>query len=469
MACLEDLSDKILSIIFQFHFRLLSWRLKDFTDSQLYKNVTVGDDEDLIDATNRFVECLMNHTDNRSRYVRNFTVASFKGDSSSSCLNTDVFVKLIERFQAPAQFSWNVDTPMAKEILDAFHTHRPNARLCVKTNVFDSVLLSSPQLYRLDFTVACQERFTTNTISLFRRLKNVLVQSRSLRILWLDIYRMPPLEELTIEARDYSFDSDHYYQWLECMDWKKLRRLSFGFHRPGDFFAGLVNQTPKLQSLKFGYSSDSVVKAPTPEPHEQFIAECQSTGEFIKSLGSLKELAVQCHTMDHGQDLWEIIAEKHEKSLWRLGIGSWCILSENIITYKQLNLLYSHFTCLTHLDIDLTLGYKNGFASLGHLKVSAMCRDREDDVLVSKPESPHDLLSELWDAFFDHDPTSELVTITLRFWRWAVNHREGPSGVKKHIFYAGGKPNDEFKILFHGKSDKVNVYDVRFPHCDSIF
>lgn len=287
-----------------------------------------------------------------------------------------------------SNFSWNVDTPMAKEILDAFHKNRPNIRLCVKTKVFDSVLLSSPQLYRLDFSVACQNRFSSNTISLFRRLKNILVQSRSLRMLSLDIHkdpyfrklslgeedrgslnlplepgdRMPPLEELTIEARDYSFDSDHYHQWLECMDWKKLRRLSFGLHRPGDFFAGLVNQTPKLQSLGFGYSGVIVLNLgiPTLEPREKLDVEPQSTGEFIRSIGSLKELVIRCRTMDLGQDLWEIIAGKHGQSLRRLTIRNWNVYMGSTMTLGRLDLLSSHLPCLRQLDIDLTLLFHRG-------------------------------------------------------------------------------------------------------------
>lgn len=112
--------------------------------------------------------------------------------------------------------------------------------------------------------------------------------------------------------------------------------------------------------------------------------------------------------------------------------------------------------------------------ALKHLKISIQSNQQLDLAPVSNviPESPHRLLSQLWDAFFNYDPTSELVTITLRFWRWeegnSLPRNESKRVRMKQILYVGSKPNDEFKILVHGKSDKVNVYSVRFPDCDGI-
>jgi hypothetical protein len=125
MAQLEDLNDDILFLVLQYvcpgsqprnvctdkeqldfehfstlqRFRLVSWRLKDFAESQLYKDVIVRDDEDDIDATNRFIERLTNQRDTLSRHVRHFTVASFEGEDDSSCLNVQLFVKLMAGFQ----------------------------------------------------------------------------------------------------------------------------------------------------------------------------------------------------------------------------------------------------------------------------------------------------------------------------------------------------------------------------------
>lgn len=130
MTQFEDLNDDILFLVLQYvcpsfqsrnvgadkeqleiehfstlqHFRLVSWRLKDFAESQLYKDVTVGDDEDNIDATNRFIERLTNQRDTLSRHVQNFTVASFEGDDDSSCLNVQLFVKLMAAFQQLSSF-----------------------------------------------------------------------------------------------------------------------------------------------------------------------------------------------------------------------------------------------------------------------------------------------------------------------------------------------------------------------------
>jgi hypothetical protein len=273
---------------------------------------------------------------------------------------------------------------MPKEVLDAFHKHRPSTRLCVKMRIFDSTLLSSPQLYELDFSVACQNRFSSNTFSLFRRLKNVLVRSRDLRILSLNIHhdpyfrklslgeadrgrlnlplepgdKLPPLEELTIKARDYCFDDDHCYQWLQCMDWRKLRRLSFGLHRPEDSFSGLVNQTPKLRSLGFGYCGVMVTGWSgwnIPDLRVMGDASSQSTAEFIRSIESLEELVVRCRSLVLDQPIWKEIAEKHRQSLRKLCIRDWNVYLVNTVSLGSLDLLSFYFPYLQQLDIDLDL------------------------------------------------------------------------------------------------------------------
>jgi len=268
---------------------------------------------------------------------------------------------------------------MPKEVLDAFHKHRPNTRLYVKTKTFDPILLSSPQLYSLEFSVACQNRFSSETLSLFRRLKNILLQSRGLRILSLDIHqdpyfrrlllgevdkgslnlpfelgdKMPPLEELTIKTRDYNFDSDHCEQWLNCMDWTRLRRLSFGLHHLGDFIAGLIGQTPKLQSLGFGYCG--VMPKDLGDVRVVADAESRNTIEFVRSIKSLKELIIRCRSVLLDQPLWRYIAEKHGSSLTHLCIRDWNEYPVNTVPLDSLDLLSSYFPHLQQLDVDLGL------------------------------------------------------------------------------------------------------------------
>ncbi|KAF2705339.1 hypothetical protein K504DRAFT_537404 [Pleomassaria siparia CBS 279.74] len=525
MTGLEELNDDILFIVFQYlrreyssilqDLRLVSWRLKDFAESQIYKDVIVGDDEDDIDVTNRFIERLTNSRDTLSRHVRNFTVASFEGDSSSSCLNTDLMVNLMQGFQGLTSFSWNVDTPMPRAVLDAFHTYHPNTRLCVKTKTFDPTLLSSPQLYYLDISVACQNRFSSDTLSLFRRLKNILVQNRSMRVLVLDIHNdpyfrklslsqedrgplqfpfepgdiMPPLEELTIKAREYVFDKDHFQQWLHCMDWKKLRGLSFGLQHPTNLFASLINQTPKLHSLGFGYTG--ITWRPVPSPfnpgtHQSLNEEMVAPRQFISSIEGLKELIARFQTVHLDHPIWKDIAEKHGSSLRCLAIREWNVYMANNRGLSQLHLLSLYFPSLRQLDIDMELKQLSNpvnptsqicslasLTCLQHIKISIQSNDDRGRALVDGEDSsfPRCLLTHLWNAFFDFDSASELISITLRFWQWQQNLmlRHDPNhGRIKQMFYTGIKPNHELNMFVHKKSDHGSLYGAKFTDCDGI-
>jgi hypothetical protein len=237
---------------------------------------------------------------------------------------------------------------------------------------------------------------------LFRRLKNILLQSRGLRVLSLDIHqdpyfrrlllgevdkgslnlpfgpgdKMPPLEELTIKTRDYAFDSDHYEQWLNCMDWTRLRRLSFGLHRPDDFLAGLIGQTPRLQSLGFGVvptdwgarltdwagRPTDWVGRPTDWAGRPILdvravadAEFRNTIEFVRSIQGLKELIIRCRSVFLDQPLWRDVAEKHGSSLTHLCIRDWNVYLVNTVSFGSMDLLSSYFPYLQQLDIDLDL------------------------------------------------------------------------------------------------------------------
>ncbi|KAF2186943.1 hypothetical protein K469DRAFT_120042 [Zopfia rhizophila CBS 207.26] len=508
MTGLEDLNEDILFLVLQYleaersiflrRLRLVSWRLKDFAESQMFKRITVGDEEDLIDSTNRFIERLLDPNDKLSRHVRDFTVASFEGNDASSCLNSSLFVKLMDGFQGLDSFSWNVDTPIPRDILDAFQIRWPHTHLCVRTARFDKVLFSFPQLYQLDISVPCKERHSVNTLSLFRKLKEILVQSSSLRVLSLNIHRdpyihrlglaevdrgslnlpldpgdqLPPLEELTIEARDYDMNTEYCGRWFECMDWKKLCRLKFKSWCPHEFFMFFTNKIPNVESLQFGYFRGRS------RGISIFAGEAQGlnvAGTFIISVNSLRELIIQAQGTNFYESPWDVIAQKHGDSMRRLTIA--ChdsdLLMESTMDMKGLEMLSSYFPFLQNLDLvlSLTRDYKSGgyawpagtITALGQLnflkslKISARLQMEGDrPLMVCILPYSRGLVIELWNAFFEHDPTSELITVIVRFWRWEDS---GPLPFEEHstvrmrtneVVYVGSKPNGELKVTIHG-------------------
>jgi hypothetical protein len=117
---------------------------------------------------------------------------------------------------------------------------------------------------------------------------------------------------------------------------------------------------------------------------------------------------------------------------------------------------------------------------LNHLKISVQSNNYSDSVLLSSKssENSRELHEQLWWHFLDHGHTSELITITLRFWRWEnlfFEQRDDRSNcVKiKQVFHISSKPKPgrdlfDLKIKLLGKADNFSVYGVKFQDCDGI-
>ncbi|KAF1999411.1 hypothetical protein P154DRAFT_231586 [Amniculicola lignicola CBS 123094] len=510
MAGLEELNDDILFVLLDFfalerfiylkRLRLVSWRLKDFAESQIYKHITVGDNEEQIDFSNRIKDRLLSSNDTLFRHVRTFTVASFEGDDASACLNSDILVRLMGKFQGLYSFSWNVDHPMPSRLLDAFHTLRPATRLCVSTKTFDPVLFSSPQLYSLKYSIACKSLSSPPTRSFFRRLKNVLSKSTSIRVLVLEAHndpqlslldsvdvgplnlplssgdRLPAIESLDIQVPKYDFDPIHCGLLLVAVDFTKLRRLSFGASCPNEFFRHLTGKVPNLESLEFGYQHKSQSNGPIMP--QTYAGPTTSAIEFILSLRKLKEIAIRSLAIDLADNLWRVIAQKHGVTMRQLsirGIGAVEQWGTDDLRILNLDPLGSGFPYLRKLDITLPLvpprlrkgslvwdasgiGSVARLSLLHDLNVSVRVdRYGEQSLAAFVGHYAHYLLYVLWSTFFEHDPTSELITITAHFWRW-----EDEPPYRGSVTYFASKPGHEFKTEKQGKESSPRLpYDTR--------
>jgi hypothetical protein len=117
---------------------------------------------------------------------------------------------------------------------------------------------------------------------------------------------------------------------------------------------------------------------------------------------------------------------------------------------------------------------------LRHLKISVQSNTYWHSIaLLSKSrEKPRELHEQLWWQFLDNEPTSELTTITLRFWQWEKRSLEqrddGSKRVHiKQIFYVSSKPKDKrdvfnLKIKALEKAEKFSVYGFKFQDCDGV-
>lgn len=117
---------------------------------------------------------------------------------------------------------------------------------------------------------------------------------------------------------------------------------------------------------------------------------------------------------------------------------------------------------------------------LRHLKISVQSNTYwHSMLLLSKSrEKPRELHEQLWWQFLDNKPTSELITITLRFWQWekrSLGQRDDGSK-RVHIrqrFCVSSKPKDKrdvfnLKIKVLGKAEKFSVYGAKFQDCDGV-
>lgn len=211
----------------------------------------------------------------------------------------------------------------------------------------DIDLLTSPQLYSLEYTVLCQ---SCMTVSEFPVLTKILLQSRNLRILrlgcqteagfqikdYLHLYtsydtdgsgtfnlclkpkdEFPPLEELTFISPAYIFmkplydmSRDHCIALKSCLDLSKLKILRLGATSSVVFFAEPIGCTPNVRSSSFTISGSAII--------DQSFEYVQTvTMEFLKSLSNLQELHIVNPSRKYFPEIWPIV-QSHATTLQKL-------------------------------------------------------------------------------------------------------------------------------------------------------
>lgn len=252
--------------------------------------------------------------------------------------------------------SWNSTSHIPKEVLRLFHSRFPEARLCVSNLTRGSVkgtpsdksmdveLLSSPQLYSLEYTVLCDN--PTTRLSEFPVLRKVLLPNKNLRILRLGCssnHRIPSrdyqdqsqfnqgpfnldlrpgdsfaeLNELEFISKPnvygyqlYDLSHEHCKAWKECAALSKLQKLNLGQLPSQVFFAAVPGSVPLLNSLTFTIQSLFVSRW-EPENLETV------TAQFLDSILGLEVLRINNESKKFYPKVWLSI-QNHGKSLKEL-------------------------------------------------------------------------------------------------------------------------------------------------------
>jgi hypothetical protein len=226
--------------------------------------------------------------------------------------------------------SWNARFAIPEVVLKAVHSTWPHARLHVrnlKRNQpeadsipyieLDTKLLSSPQLYSLDFMV-CGNFVGLTPRSEFQTLKNCLLQAKSLKRLrlhagstddqrtWIaspqhlcirdgDVF--PALQSLTLTYDRYKLTEIHCRQWLKAMDWSQLRNLDLDHGCPEYLFAAITGLVPQLKSLKFGFWPN-YSGGRSWQCHDLTVV-----ARFFASIAALEEIFLQNYNQDELDNL----------------------------------------------------------------------------------------------------------------------------------------------------------------------
>ncbi|KAF2133042.1 hypothetical protein P153DRAFT_393974 [Dothidotthia symphoricarpi CBS 119687] len=366
MAHFEHIDDDILFLIFQnlrserlsslYCFRLVSQRLKQFAESCLYNTIVLEDTPLRENSSYRLIERLVDSSDTLSRNVRDLQIKSFKGDDGSYCLNSKLLIAALHSLHKLDSFSWDCNIPLPDELLSTLSQLYPRARLCATARSLDEALLSSSQLHTLSISVPCADAFHPETEARLGELRHVLLRSRNLRVLILNIHRdhslwklqeealtqsltqtatgldnknldihkiqiplepgdrLPALEYLAIDARTYSFDKEHCLRLIQCMDARRLKRLRIASSSTEHFFEAFTHKTPQLEILEFDthWTWQSSLN--------RYIATSVACSRFITSIVKLKEVVVYCNATDSREPFWTALAETHGSHLQRLSI-----------------------------------------------------------------------------------------------------------------------------------------------------
>ncbi|KAF2196897.1 hypothetical protein GQ43DRAFT_233627 [Delitschia confertaspora ATCC 74209] len=363
---------------------------------------------------------------------------------------------------------------MPKEVLETVHQHWPRSQLCIMTREFNPLILASALLYRLEVSVPCQRKFVPDSLSYFRRLKDAILQSQSLRILSIDIHqhnlihrhsldsadrgplnlplgpsdRLPPLEQLTIKAQSYDMSEVHCRRLLQCMDRKRLRCLDFADFFPCAFFRVFRDQLPNLSSLGFGYfKATSPCLCTEPALHPQISYQISCIANHLDFTPALKELTVRAEHHRLDVDPWPEISRKHRDSLTKLAL-----MTPKSVTLKRYDMnpsglvrLPIYFPYLQSLELDLTmqrwlrpfswdsqaLSDLEGFEqlrSLRYLHISAPLENNgtliPSGLVFELRRRTEQRMHKFSQVFYESHYLAHVAEATVRFWWWERHHRK---------------------------------------------
>jgi hypothetical protein len=243
----------------------------------------------------------------------------------------------------------------------------------------DQAVISSSQLHRLSISIPCSDIIVPKSVAPFKQLRDVLLQSPTLRALTVDVHldldlreaaeeqveetifseeaqystgqsyneslaRTPEniaacdepstthsvnriqipleptdwvssLEYLAVKARTYVFDHEHCINLQRCMDWTRLKQLTLGPPNPESFFKAFTSRLPQLEFLEISYHFVPTHRYPSLD--RACLIECS---RFISSLSKLKALTVRCDQLDLTQPFWHELAATHGERLQSLSV-----------------------------------------------------------------------------------------------------------------------------------------------------
>lgn len=190
--------------------------------------------------------------------------------------------------------------------------------------MMDLDILTSPQLYSLEYTFFKEENYPSR--SELPIMARIMPKSKRLRILrfvcepdtrfhFEDYYgfyerfgcdglgfknlpfsaftlddQLEPLQELVFSSDPmraetfYDFTDSHCNAWRFCMDWSKLVTLDLGGQGPSPFFEIFRGHVPNLKSLSFTLRRGA--------PQSIGVDSVRIIGDFLDSIKSLEELCV---------------------------------------------------------------------------------------------------------------------------------------------------------------------------------
>ncbi|KAF1925308.1 uncharacterized protein M421DRAFT_423859 [Didymella exigua CBS 183.55] len=469
MTGFEDLNDDVLYLILDYLYlerasalrrlRLTSSRLKEFAEAVAHRSISLVDDVVHDQFTYRLAERLTDPTDKLCHYVRDLLVVNFKGDAESYCLNNILIAKCLEHVQRLDSFSWDSDTPIPGKTLDVLRQRFPRAQLYANIRTIDMRLLSTTQLHRLDISVPCLDLSNEYSISFFGVFKQALLRLVSLCHLGIDTHynanfgkregraldrlqlpfepgdKLPSLVSLALRSKSYAFDTDHCKMLHAAMDCDKVQRLIIGSPNPGNFFQVFNGHLPRLTHLDVSYTS---IKD---DPRHRRL---ESLSIFVAGLVSLKSFVFRCNNLDLRADFARLLAVRHGPTLVRLSLQA---IQENVEGPSfagNIRTFLWKFTDLQLLDMafpsirschrcpdceDYQWGEAKHFSFVPplpslrgvHLSIRAPLLDRS--LYASIDKHAHCTICHLWTTFVEH-PESQLETLGIRFWRWAMNGRQ---------------------------------------------